>query len=155
MTQKRIQPIDAAGGVLYKTQKNEGNGRGRSQGDYDVLLIYRRGTWDLPKGKCEESESYEHCAVREVKEETGAPSPVLRELLLDTYHEYPEGNRIMGKTTRWYAMETSDPAFKPVPQLEEDIEQVKWFSLTEAVEKVGFENLKDVLNEFEDKVAGR
>ncbi|MEX2368422.1 MAG: NUDIX domain-containing protein [Balneolaceae bacterium] len=146
----KIQPIDAAGGVLYRPLYKSENG---SQADayYEVLLILRRGVWDLPKGKREESESFERCAVREVEEETGAPSPVIQGHLTDTYHEYPDGSERMGKTTRWYAMTTGDPDFTPIPQQEEEIERVRWTPLPDAREIVGFENLAEVLDLFQKK----
>src|SRR5690554_2494601 len=37
----------------------------------EVLYIYRRGRWDLPKGKKEKNETKRDCAIREVMEETG------------------------------------------------------------------------------------
>src|SRR6476646_10094607 len=46
-------PIDAAGGVVINEQDA-------------VLMIYRRGKWDLPKGKCDEGEEIAECALREV-----------------------------------------------------------------------------------------
>ena len=55
---KKYTFIQAAGGFVH-TDKNE------------VLLIYRRGKWDLPKGKLDEGEDLEACALREIKEETG------------------------------------------------------------------------------------
>ncbi len=50
--------IQAAGGLV----KNEQN---------EILFIFRRGKWDLPKGKNDGDEIPRECAVREVKEETG------------------------------------------------------------------------------------
>mgnify|MGYP000625090747 CR=1 FL=1 len=55
---KSMTEIKAAGGLVV----NE---------DGEVLLIKRRGLWDLPKGKVEEGEFMRLAAVREVKEETG------------------------------------------------------------------------------------
>ena len=40
-----------------------------SQGE--LLVIFRRGKWDLPKGKAEKGETLEQTAVREVEEECG------------------------------------------------------------------------------------
>ena len=37
----------------------------------EILLIFRRGKWDLPKGKLDDNESILECAIREVREETG------------------------------------------------------------------------------------
>ena len=37
----------------------------------NYLLIYRRGKWDLPKGKLDYEESPEQAGVREVEEECG------------------------------------------------------------------------------------
>ena len=36
-----------------------------------LLMIFRRGKWDLPKGKLDKGETFERCAVREIEEETG------------------------------------------------------------------------------------
>lgn len=48
--------IEAGGGVTADPQGN-------------LLLIFRNGRWDLPKGKLEPGERIEDCAVREVGEE--------------------------------------------------------------------------------------
>ena|GEM_PF-7045378 len=113
-----------------------------------VLLIYRRGVWDLPKGKREEGEAFETCAVREVAEETGARTE-LRGHLIDTVHEYEmEGERYR-KTTRWFSMELLGPEQQLTPEKEEDIHALEWVPLSEAMERVGFENLVQVLNVFD------
>jgi 8-oxo-dGTP pyrophosphatase MutT (NUDIX family) len=91
----------------------------------DVLLIYRRGKWDLPKGKLDKGESIEDCAVREVMEETGLKNVVLESALLVTYHTYHEGTKFILKESHWYAMKVNGEQ-KLVPQTEEDIVEIKW-----------------------------
>lgn len=132
-----MKQLTAGGGILYR-QKGS-----RTQ----VLLIYRRGVWDLPKGKKEEDENIAECAMREVSEEVGIPLPVIDSELGTTYHEYMLAGTPVGKKTYWYAMRTQHgDSF--TPQREEDIEQVEWVDLDKAREKVGFDNLRKILAAF-------
>jgi 8-oxo-dGTP pyrophosphatase MutT (NUDIX family) len=94
----------------------------------DVLLIYRRGKWDLPKGKLDKGETIEDCAMREVMEETGLQNVVLESALLVTYHTYHEGTKFILKESHWYAMKVNGEQ-KLVPQTEEDIVEIKWVKL--------------------------
>ena len=89
---KAYKPIEAGGGVVT----NPGG---------EVLMIYRRGKWDLPKGKRDEGEAIEDCAEREVIEETGLPEVKMGSKIGETYHVYTQGNADLLKTTHWYRME--------------------------------------------------
>jgi len=95
--------------------------------DEQILMIFRRGKWDLPKGKIDKGETLEHCAIREVEEETGLKNINLGEKITTTYHTYTEfGKRIL-KESHWYKMQcTTDQ--KLVPQADEDITDIKWVS---------------------------
>ena len=106
--------VDAAGG-LVKNEKDE------------FLFIYRRDLWDLPKGHVEKGESIEEAALREVSEETGIPCPQLKHALPTTYHMYFEKNQWCIKRTFWFAMHCNSN-IALVPQTEEDISELKWFS---------------------------
>jgi len=102
----------AAGGVVVKDAKN--------------LLIFRRGKWDLPKGKLDEGESSRKAAAREVAEETGV-RVLVGERICTTWHVYTlDGNRIL-KRTKWYRMSVIDDN-RMAPQAEEDIEKVEWLN---------------------------
>lgn len=144
MKKKKIKPVAAAGGVVYEYREGVEEPL--------VLLILRNGVWDIPKGKLEKGESTEMCAVREVAEETGTELPILISVLGETYHEYPEKKKIIGKTTYWYSMIFGKKQVF-TPQGNEGIEKVSWVSLSQAKEVVGFENLKLVLDLFEKSIS--
>lgn len=136
-----VKKINAAGGVLYRV----------ASGETELLLIFRRGVWDLPKGKKEVHETFEECAVREVSEEVGARKPILEDHLADTFHEYTENGVNYGKTTKWFAMKLQYGSDSLVPQKEEGIEDLQWISVREAMEKVEFRNLVKVIEAFSDR----
>ena len=106
--------IIAAGGLIT-------NEKGK------LLMIFRRGKWDLPKGKLDEGETIEECAIREVKEETGLQQVTLIKSLGITYHEYFDKytQRDVIKESHWFEMK-ADGGQKLIPQTEEDIEQIVW-----------------------------
>lgn len=139
---KSPESVTAAGGVLIRYISGKVVP--------EVLLIYRRGVWDLPKGKREENETIEECAVREVTEEIGISKlPDVVAPLIKTYHEYEQGNVWYGKTTHWYAMQLSSREETFTPEEKEGIEKVVWYPLDEAKKKVGYANLLDVLESLE------
>lgn len=109
-----------AGGGLVLNEKGE------------LLMIYRRGKWDLPKGKLDEGETIEDCAVREVMEETGLTSVERGELLEISHHEYFDRHveEEVIKETHWFAMKAKGEQ-KLIPQTEEDITDIKWVTAEE------------------------
>ncbi|GAA4470985.1 hypothetical protein GCM10023189_60690 [Nibrella saemangeumensis] len=108
--------VKAAGGVVFK-------------GD-QMLLMFRRGVWDLPKGKLDDGESSKAGAIREVEEETGAVVD-LDDKICTTWHTYTfNDNRIL-KRTKWYRMTCLDESHM-APQEEEDIEQLAWMDRKQA-----------------------
>ena len=98
-----------------------------------ILWIYRRGFWDLPKGKLDEGETIQTCALREVAEETGIKDIRLHELLKFTNHTYFDKylNQEVVKRTYWFHM-TIPTTQSGVPQITEDIEKIEWHSLATA-----------------------
>ena len=110
--------IEAAGGIV-RNEKQE------------YLFIKRLGVWDLPKGKLHKKENNEHGALREVNEETGLTNLTISKQLPSTFHIYTDWNgREILKETFWFEMVCSGHQ-NLVPQLEEDITEVKWFSIAD------------------------
>jgi 8-oxo-dGTP pyrophosphatase MutT (NUDIX family) len=109
---KKFTLIQAAGGLVKNNEDK-------------VLMIFRRGKWDLPKGKLDKGEKIEDCAIREVKEETGLKNVKLNSPLLVTYHTYHEGTKFVLKESHWFTMMITGEQ-KLTPQTEEDIFDIKW-----------------------------
>lgn len=125
--------IYASGGVVFNDNK--------------LLMIYRNGFWDLPKGKMEINESELKCAVREVEEECGINKLSVIKFLKYTYHTYVEDGQHILKKTSWYLM-SSDFKKKLIPQKSEGISMAIWVNKNEIRYKLdnSFENIKDLLN---------
>ena len=109
---KKFTVIPAAGGIILNEKD-------------DILFMFRRGKWDLPKGKLDKGESREHCAVRETEEETGLKNVKIKAPLITTYHTYDENGKHILKETYWYLMSASGKQ-ELIPQATEQIEKVEW-----------------------------
>lgn len=124
--------LEAAGGYVENAQG-------------ELLVFYRRGSWDMPKGKIDPGETPEQAAVREVQEETGLVNISLGSFLAHTYHTYDQKDQRILKKTWWFRMRTPDTNL--VPQTEEDIEEIHWVvpKAWLAGDVVVYPNIRDVI----------
>lgn len=122
----------------------------RLPNDVAVLLIHRRGVWDLPKGHQDAGEDIETCALREVREEVGIDELHLHCSLGTTQHGYPEGDVYTIKTTHWYLMHTPERTFEP--ERREGIRRVAWARWHVARRHIGYDNLVEHMNRVESNV---
>lgn len=111
----KFKVIEAAGGVVDK--------------DSSTLLIYRKGRWDIPKGKIDKGEKKKACAIREVEEETGVKTEII-DKVCTTWHTYAANKKYILKKTHWYRMKCLDDT-NLAPQAEENIKEAKWMTLSE------------------------
>ncbi|MFY7908739.1 MAG: NUDIX domain-containing protein [Emticicia sp.] len=105
--------VKAAGGVVFNEEQK-------------ILMMYRLGKWDLPKGKRDDNEKAKQTAVREVEEECGIKVQ-LSGKLCTTWHTYTMGTRKILKRTKWYRMNCTDESMMQ-PQTEEGIEKLEWMT---------------------------
>ncbi len=110
---KSFHYIEAAGGFIEKNN--------------EILFIRRHDRWDLPKGKLEKNETVEEAAVRECEEECAIKNLKIIKPLSSTFHIYQYKKGYALKQSYWFYMQT-DYSEKLIPQLEESITEVKWFT---------------------------
>ena len=104
--------VRAAGGIIVR--------------EAAVLLVHRPkyDDWSFPKGKLEEGESWEECAVREVEEETGLRCE-LGELVGSTRYFVLQGP----KEVHYYRMTCEGEA-----RAQNEIDDVRWVRFDDALE---------------------
>jgi 8-oxo-dGTP diphosphatase len=105
--------IRAAGGIVVR--------------DGRVLLVHRPryDDWTFPKGKADEGERDEACALREVHEETGWRCELGEELSSTEYVD-AKGRP---KLVRWWRMRPlADDGFTP----NEEVDELRWTTPDEA-----------------------
>jgi len=128
--------IRAAGGLVLNDEK-------------EALWIYRRGSWDLPKGKIDPGEKKRAAAIREVQEETGIEQVQIDTKLVTTFQTYrlKNGKRVLKKSF-WYLMNSTDKTL--VPQYEEDIEQAIWADVEHGLNQKEpvYGNIVDVVKSY-------
>ncbi len=127
--------VEAAGGIVKRKDK--------------YLFIKRNGIWDLPKGKMEDGETPQIAAKREVQEECGIRNPVVKELIMITYHTYSYHGTPTIKKTYWFELDF-DGQKDVKPQLEEGITKVSWKDKKKAEKVMGktYNSIKDVLEKY-------
>ena len=111
--------VPAAGGIIHNQEKK-------------ILMIFRKGLWDLPKGKLDPNEDFPTAGLRECQEETGLNALQLKTKAGTTWHIYRDkkGLRCL-KKTKWYHLNLVKDQI-PVPQAEENITDIQWFTIEDA-----------------------
>lgn len=129
------QYVRAAGGFVS-------NNRGQ------ILMIFRLGVWDFPKGKTEAGETIEETAVREVLEETGIEATIVGGKTISVFHTYDTYGPKMLKETVWFEMKAVAGSTRP--QTEEQIEQAVWVERDKVAEllKDSYASLREAWGNF-------
>jgi 8-oxo-dGTP diphosphatase len=98
--------VRAAGGLVVRDGK--------------VLLVHRPkyDDWSFPKGKCDDGESDESCALREVEEETGFRCELLEEIGETSYID----GKGRPKVVRYWLMRALDGGFAP----HGEVDEIRW-----------------------------
>lgn len=105
-----------------------------------VLLIkHNAGHWDLPKGHMEYGETEIETAIREIKEETNIDVEVNEKYRYVT--EYSPKEDVLKEVVYFIARKKTD---KCIPQ-ESEVQIVEWVEIKEAINRITFDNTREIL----------
>jgi 8-oxo-dGTP pyrophosphatase MutT (NUDIX family) len=135
----------SSGGIVFRPV---GNSTKPGAGCYEVALIrvMRAGgetAWALPKGWVEKGEDPAQTAVREVREETGLHTRVLRKVDEISYQFYSRADHDrVSKTVHLFLLEclggnTDDH--------DSEVEEARWFPIAEAGQRLTYKNEREAL----------
>ncbi len=109
-----------------------------------VLLIRHKngGHWAFPKGHVEKNETEEETALREIREETGLKVRLNRGFRqVVTYSPKPQ---VMKDVIYFAAIPTGGS----LKRQKEEVEEIAWATLAQALKVVTFESDRQVLRDF-------
>ena len=115
--------IESAGGLICNDSQH-------------ILLMFKRGKWDMPKGRIEADSTKEDSALREVQEETGLniKKLIVQAKLVSTWHTTRHSNVRYLKKTHWFLMHYNGKDDDLEPQVEEGIIECRWVHLSDLPE---------------------
>ena len=113
-----------------------------------MLLVHRPkyDDWSFPKGKCDDGEDDEACALREIEEETGLAVSLGVELVSTAYESKGRPKRVR----YWLA----EPGRALETRAQYEVDDVAWLSAEEAADTLTYDRDLDVLRSALERLPG-
>ncbi|HUA96522.1 MAG TPA: NUDIX hydrolase, partial [Acidimicrobiales bacterium] len=105
----------------------------------EVAVVHRPGRedWSFPKGKLEDDESFEECALREVLEETGLECRLGRFVGHTEYRDRKDRPKVVA----YWVMEPVRGSFRP----NEEVDELRWVDLGTAEQLLSYDRDRELL----------
>ena len=125
-----------SGGIVFRFTKDKK--------DIEILLIQdSKERWTIPKGHIEPGETAKVTARREIEEETGLRNISVLSWLGKIHFKYRRLDKLVLMTTQIYLVQALDSHEMPTP--EKWMKGIKWFSFTDALEAIEYEDIEKLM----------
>ena len=136
----------SAGGVAFRLRDSEP--------EIAIVSVKPKLRWQLPKGIVDPGESPQVTAVREVREEAGIQTDLLK--LIETieywYRSVKNGKPVRyHKFVHFYLLEYKSG---DVADHDHEVEESRWVTFDEAVEMLDFKSEREVVEKAREMIAG-
>lgn len=134
----------SAGGVAFRWNDSEP--------EVAIVRVKPKLRWQLPKGIVDEGESPQVTAVREVREEAGVETELIK--LIETieywYRSVKYGKPIRyHKFVHFYLLEYKSGE---VSDHDHEVEEARWVSMEEAIEMLDFKSEREVVGKAREMI---
>lgn len=125
-----------AGGIVFRFTPD--------QKDIEILLIQdSKNRWTIPKGHIEPGETAKQAAIREIGEEAGLFHIQVLTWLGKIHFKYRRIDKLVLMTTQIYLVRSLDKS--EAPTKEKWMHGIQWFSFTEALEAIEYEDIEKLI----------
>ena len=125
-----------SGGLVFRFTKD--------RKDIEILLIQdSKERWTIPKGHIEPGETAKMTARREIEEETGLKNVSVLAWLGKIHFKYRRMDKLVLMTTQIYLVQALDSKEMPIP--EKWMKGIKWFSFTDALDAIEYEDIEKLM----------
>lgn len=125
-----------SGGIIFRFTKD--------RKDIEILLIQdSKERWTIPKGHIEPGETAKMTARREIEEETGLKNVSVLAWLGKIHFKYRRMDKLVLMTTQIYLVQALDSKEMPIP--EKWMKGIKWFSFTDALDAIEYEDIEKIM----------
>jgi ADP-ribose pyrophosphatase YjhB (NUDIX family) len=155
MTKKHVTYAFSAGGVVFRVASAAADVVDDAPAALRIEIVLvghvRENIWTLPKGTPCANETREQTALREVREETGLDVRIVGEVGAIEYTFARRGMRFI-KTVFHYLMLATGGS---VDLHDHEYDEARWFSYTDALAALTYENESDVVRRAEPLIQRR
>ena len=120
----------SCGAIIYKYENSK---------LYILLLKHNQGHWSFSKGHIENEETEKETALREIKEETNL------DVCIDNNFRYLTTYSPKENTIKDVVYFVATPLNDDIKIQEKEISEISWYSAIEALDKITYNNDKQVL----------
>ena len=145
----KVETLDqiSAGGVAFRWQDSEP--------EIAIVSVKPKLRWQLPKGIVDPGESPPVTAVREVKEEAGIETDLIK--LIETieywYRSEQNGRPVrFHKFVHFYLLEYCSG---DVSNHDHEVEESRWVSFEEAIEMLAFKSEREVVEKAREMIVAK
>jgi 8-oxo-dGTP pyrophosphatase MutT (NUDIX family) len=145
----KVETLDqiSAGGVAFRWQDSEP--------EIAIVSVKPKLRWQLPKGIVDPGESPPVTAVREVKEEAGIETDLIK--LIETieywYRSEKNGRPVrFHKFVHFYLLEYRSG---DVSNHDHEVEESRWVSFEEAIEMLAFKSEREVVEKAREMIVAK